>query len=133
MAKFDYGRQIEYGIRFVVDKAALNDLQTELNKIQQTRFDTVQMKLNTTDLDKVRKVYSDVKEDAKQLQDVLNKTFNTNLGTFNLKALNTELSKINLSKMQRDFAAIGATGANAFRQIQASIVTQNSALKQSNE
>ena len=133
MAKFDYGRQIEYGIRFTVDKSALNALQSDLQKIQSMGFTTMQLKMNTTDLDKVNQVFNDVKSEAKQLENILNKSFNSSLGTFNFKQLNTELNKLNLSKIQKDFSSIGVTGANAFRQIQASIITQNTALKQSNE
>ena len=76
MAKFDYGRQIEYCIRFSIDKTALTQLQTELNKIQSMGFNTIQMKMNTADLEKARQAYYDIKSEAKQLQDVLDKTFN---------------------------------------------------------
>ena len=133
MAKFDYKRQIEYGIHFSIDRAALNELQTELSKIQKMEFATVKMNMDTSDLNQVRKVYADLKTESTQLQNILNKTFNSNLGTFNLKQLNTELNKLDLKKIQRDFSSIGAVGTNAFRQIQTSIITQNSALKQSNE
>ena len=133
MAKFDYGRQITYGINFNIDKSALNALQTELQQIQKMGFTTMQLKMDTTDIDKVRQVYNDLKSDANQLQNILEKSFNSNLGTFNLRELNTELNKLDLSKIQKDFNAIGATGANAFRKIETSIITQNAALKQSNE
>jgi len=133
MAKFDYGRQIEYGIRFNLDKSALTQLQAELNKIQNTSFNALKVKMDTADIEKVRQAYGNLKSDVNQLQSVLDRTFNSNLGTFNLRALNQELNKLDLKRIQKDFNAIGATGANSFRQIQTSIITQNAALRQSNE
>lgn len=133
MAKFDYGRQIEYGIRFNLDKSALNQLQAELSKIQNTGFNTFKVKMDTTDIEKVRQAYNNLKSDTVQLQNILDKTFNSSLGTFNLRELNAELNKLDLKKIQADFNAIGAKGANSFRQIQTSILTQNTALRQSNE
>ena len=69
---------------------------------------------------------------ATQLDAILEKCFNQDLGTLNVTRFNQELKKSNLTTTQikADLAGAGATGAMAFNNLGSSILKTNIQLKQ---
>ena len=127
--------QINYGINFNINSSQLKQLKAELQSLQS--LTNVELAMNNKDMDlaSVKKQVALIREDAKTLEGIFDKAFNTSLGTLNLKKLNAELKsgKIDLTAMGQRFSSVGANGIKAFKSISAAISSSNLQLKQSSK
>ena len=118
--------QIKFDIGFNVDKSGLEKMQS---LFQQIAYEASKPgnKLNT-ELQQAAKT-------ATTLDGILEKTFNTDLGTLNVTKFNQELSKsgLNLRTIQSDFSKVGTQGADAYNRLAQAILGTNQQLKQSNK
>lgn len=120
------GGRINYTIGFNVDSAQLNNLQTQLQNLKALTANGI---INGTqqDVDELKQVQDSIA----QVEQALNRAFNQKLGTLNITQFNNQLKSLNLSRVQADFAKLGAQGTVAFRNIAAQALTTNVQLKQS--
>ena len=71
--------------------------------------------------------YNEAVQAARQLHDILNRSFDNDLGVTNIAKFRAELEKsgLNLQTVYRDLSKIGPEGQQAFRDMAASIATSN--------
>lgn len=121
---------IKYNVDFSVNKNGLNQLKSELQSIK-TIAQQALSGVNTSSLNLADQELKEIIASANQLEGALDRAFNTNLGTLNVSKFNQELQKLNLNKIQADFAKAGTAGQNAFRNMTTQVLTTNMQLKQS--
>lgn len=120
---------IKYNVDFSVNKNSLNQLKSELQSVK-TIAQQALSGVNTSSLNLADQELKEIITSANQLEGALDRAFNTNLGTLNVSKFNQELQKLNLNKIQADFAKAGAAGQNAFRNMTTQVLTTNMQLKQ---
>ena len=127
--------QINYGINFNINSSQLKQLKTELQALQSLTTVDIAMNNKNLNLDKAKKEVEQIHRDARALESVFDKAFNTNLGTLNLKKLNIELnnSKLNLKDINNRFSSLGVSGISAFQAMSKAISSTNLQLKQSSK
>ena len=120
------GNRIQIGVGFNIDKSGLEQLQSLIQQIANRGKDPGQ-KIN----DGLRKAAST----AEELNAILAKTFNSDLGTLNVMKFNQELAKsgMTMQSIQQDFAKAGSSGALAYNRLAQSILNTNFQLKESNK
>ena len=120
-------RNINVGIGFSVDKTGLNTLQSELQQIS-NRVKNMEPKDLTQGLIQAGQT-------AQKLDGILEKTFNSNLGTLNVTKFNQELAKsgMTLKSVQTDLTNIGSQGATAYNRLAQAILGTNVQLRQTNK
>lgn len=113
-------------VGFNVDKSGLSEMQS---LFQQIAFKAAEPgnKMNTG-LQQAAKT-------ATTLDNILSKTFNTDLGTLNVTKFNQELAKsgINLKQVKTEFSQIGSQGVNAYNKLAQAILGTNQQIAQSNK
>ena len=122
MANDRYKAIVEVG--FTYDKAGLQTAQNELDRIA-----AMGGKLNATEeLKKAGQM-------ATQLSNILDQTFNKDLGTINVTKFNQALakSKIDMNQVKTTLQSVGPTGAQAYNALGKAILGTNVQLKQSNK
>lgn len=127
MGKFD----VDYGINFRVNKTELESLKRDLlalNKLQATDLMALNPKL---DLKQAQQQLKQIQTYSAQVQQTLNKAFNTDLGTMNVAKLSTELRKLPINDIYNSFRKAGAAGATAFNTISSAVLKGNLQLKES--
>ena len=105
-------------IGFSVDKEGISRLLTVLNGL------TEEAKKPGAELDAS---LQQAGQTAQKLVNILNKTYNTNLGTLNVTKFNQELSKSNLSlkQVKSDLVEAGADGVVAFNKLSQTLIGTN--------
>lgn len=126
------GGIIEYGIKFNVDKSSLSTIQSELRSIQSITAADLSKKSGLP-LEDAKKQMESIRESAKQLQSILNESFNTKLGTVNLEKFATALNKIDAKSLVRNLNAAGVEGTQALRNLTTEILTVNGGFTQTNK
>ena len=118
--------RINYTIGYTVDKTGLQQLQ---NLFQTIAFQAQEP------ANKMNAGLQQAGKTATQLDAILEKCFNQDLGTLNVTRFNQELKKSNLTTAQikADLAGAGATGAMAFNNLGSSILKTNIQLKQTSK
>ena len=118
--------RINYTIGYTVDKTGLQQLQS--------LFQTIAFQAQEP-ANKMNAGLQQAGKTATQLDAILEKCFNQDLGTLNVTRFNQELKKANLttSQIKTDLAGAGATGAMAFNNLGSSISKTNIQLKQTNK
>lgn len=118
--------RINYTIGYTVDKTGLQQLQS--------LFQTIAFQAQEPG-NKMNAGLQQAGKTATQLDAILEKCFNQDLGTLNVTRFNQELKKANLttSQIKTDLAGAGATGAMAFNNLGSSILKTNIQLKQTNK
>lgn len=127
MGKFD----VDYGINFRVNKTELESLKRDLlalNKLQATDLMALNPKL---DLKQAQQQLKQIQTYSAQVQQTLNKAFNTDLGTMNVAKLSIELRKLPINDIYNSFRKAGAAGATAFNTISSAVLKGNLQLKES--
>ena len=127
--------QINYGINFNINSSQLKQLKTELQSLQSLTVVDVAMNNKNLGLDKAKREVEQIHRDARALENVFDKAFNTHLGTLNLKKLNIELnnSKLNLKDINNRFNSLGISGISTFQSMSKAISSTNLQLKQSSK
>lgn len=122
--------QINFRIGYTVDKSGLNELEKSLQYISKLTSDDL-MDLNKgMSLKEANSKLQEIKSSAKQVEEALNRSFNTKLGTLNISKFNSELKKLDINRIYRDFSSAGAEGQRAFRKVTSQVLTTNMQLKQ---
>ena len=128
------GGRIDYTIGFNVDKTGLNNLQKQLETIQKMSVKEVQAaNPNLTDMNKARSALMKAQIAAHDLEQAMQKAFNTKLGVMNIEKLQSSLKQLNLNDIQQRFSAIGVKGQQAFLNVAKSALTTNVNLKQTSK
>ena len=120
------GGNVNIQVGFTVDKSGLSQMQS---LFQQIAFKAKEPGMN---LDAgLQKAAST----ANTLDKILEKTFNTNLGTLNVTKFNQELTKsgMTLKSIKADLAGAGNQGATAYNRMAQAILGTNMQLKESNK
>ena len=118
--------RINFTIGYTVDKTGLQQLQN--------LFQTIAFQAQEPG-NKMNAGLQQAGKTATQLDAILEKCFNQDLGTLNVTRFNQELKKANLTTTQikADLAGAGATGAMAFNNLGSSILKTNIQLKQTSK
>lgn len=134
MASHKYG-EINYEINFTPNTQSLQALKTELQQIQ--NITATQYQQSNPNVSKNLKEASveliNIKKEAAQVENALNKAFNVKLGTANLEKFDKELKGLSLKQIHEDFSKLGPAGDSAFRKLATNILTTNSQLRQSHK
>ena len=120
-------RNINVGIGFSVDKTGLNTLQSELQQISN--------RVKNMKPEDLNQGLVQAGQTAQKLDGILEKTFNSNLGTLNVTKFNQELAKsgMTLKSVQTDLTNIGSQGATAYNRLAQAILGTNVQLRQTNK
>ena len=117
--------RIQFQVGFSVDKSGLSQMQSLFQQIANKAKDPGQQ------LDQGLKQAAAT---ATTLDQILEKTFNTELGTLNVTKFNQELSKsgLTLKQVQADLSKAGNQGATAYNRLAQAVLGTNLQLKESN-
>ena len=120
------GGRVNIQIGFTTDKAGLSQMQSLFQQITYEAKKPGQ-EMNTG-LQKAAAT-------AKTLDTILEKTFNSDLGTLNVSKFNQELTKsgLTLKSIKADFANAGTQGSMAYNRLAQSVLGTNLQLKESNK
>ena len=115
--------KVNIGVGFTVDKAGLEELQSLFQRI------SYQAKNSGTGLTEELKKAG---QTAQTLDGILEKTFNTDLGTLNVTKFNQEMQKsgLTMKQVKADLTAIGGQGATAYNRLAQAVMSTNIQLKQ---
>ena len=115
-------KNLEFKIGYSVDKASLQVLQKSLAEITANSKNTSEEFLRA-------------KAAAGQLQDILEKIYNSKLDTINVSKFNKELasSRVNVEFLKEHFRGAGNAGATAFNALQSQILGTNIELKKTSK
>lgn len=119
------GGRIDFKVGFSTDQSGLNQLKSSLQSLS---------KIKIADFNGTQQELRQVKNTANQVQRALQKAFNVNLNSVNVKSFTDELNKAGLSvdKIYSQFSKAGAQGQVAFSQMASSVLTTNLQLKETN-
>lgn len=123
------GKKITYDIGFNVDKNGLKTAQQELQKISNMSESGFRMHGITSD-------FKEIKTAASQLQGILERSFNTQLGTYNIRTLHKEilaLGQNGFKKLQQDILKAKELGVGAFSDLAMEVLTTNNAFAKSSK
>ena len=123
------GKKITYDIGFNVDKNGLKTAQQELQKISNMSESGFRMHGITSD-------FKEIKTAASQLQGILERSFNTQLGTYNIKTLHKEilaLGQNGFKKLQQDILKAKELGVGALSDLATEVLTTNNAFAKSSK
>ena len=115
------GGQINFKVGYTVDKTGLQAVKASIQEIMNMK------PTGATEFDNQLKI---AQQDAQALSNILNQSFNKDLGTINVQKFNNALkaSGTDLNKIQASMTAVGQ--GNAFRSMAAQVLTTNMQLKQ---
>ena len=120
-------KKIKIDIGFSVDKTGLESLQSELQIIAN--------KINTLKPNQLTPELKQAANTAHQLDNILSKTFNSDLGTLNVTKFNQELKKsgMTIQSVKADLVGAGNQGATAYNKMAQAILGTNTQLRQTNK
>jgi len=120
------GNNINIKIGYTIDKKGLEEMQSYFQQIANRASEPGA---------NISAGLKQAGETAKTLDGILDKTFNTKLGTLNVTKFNQEMQKagLTLKQVKADLAGAGNQGSIAFNKLAQSILTTNVQLKQSNK
>ena len=120
--------RVNVEVGFTVNKAGLNDLVSSLQKIQQDMQKAGSSGTLTKELQNAGAA-------AKELESILNSSWNSKLGQLDLSKFNASVktSYGSISNLKHQLEAIGPTGVTAYNKIASSVLNTNVQLKQSNK
>lgn len=115
------GGQINFKVGYTVDRTGLQAVKASIQEIMNMK------PTGATEFDNQLKI---AQQDAQALSNILNQSFNKDLGTINVQKFNNALkaSGTDLNKIQASMTAVGQ--GNAFRSMAAQVLTTNMQLKQ---
>ena len=120
------GGKINFQVGFNVDKTGLSQMQSSFQKI----ITLAAQPGNQLD-DGLQKAA----QTASVINDILSKTFNSNLGTLNVSKFNQELQKsgLTLREVQARLENVGVGGSEAYNRLTQAVLRTNLQIKQSNK
>lgn len=130
--KIDAG-QIQYTIGFNLEKKGLNELKDQLQKLSSlNNIGTIRELNPNMDVNKARQTFRLLQADINNINKAFSNAFNSNTGITNVKKLNEEFKKMDLTRIGKDFSALGQEGKKAFNQLAATSMTTNLQFKETN-
>ena len=119
---------LRIGIGFDVDKSGLNQVKTSLQEIQK----------QAAQAGKTGNLTKELKESsvaAQQLEQILDRAWNSKLQQFNLDKVNREITKTygGVNQLKSSLEKSGPAGAAAYNQVASSLLNTNLQLRQSNK
>ncbi len=119
-------KRIQIGIGFDINKAALNELSKSLDAI------IIKSKMPGQE---ANAGLQEAAKNASQVANIIEKSFNKELGSFNMTRFNKELSKsgLTLDVLRNSFSKAGKIGEASFNKLGSQILNTNIQLKQSNK
>ena len=118
--------RINFQIGYTVDKAGLTEMQSLFQQIANMAKEPG---------NQLKTGLQQAAATANTLDQILEKTFNTNLGTLNVTKFNQELNKsgLTLKQVQTDLSKVGNQGATAYNRLAQAVLGTNLQLKQSSK
>lgn len=122
------GGRINYTIGYSVDKTGLQELQSVFQRI-------ANMPNNLGSSEKLNQGLIKASQTASKLDQILERTFNVNLGSLNVTKFNQELAKagMTLQSVKSDLEGAGRLGPSAWARLSNAILGTNLQLKQSSK
>lgn len=109
-----YSQTVEYNLRTTLDNTGLLQLQHQLSLVR------AEMNKLVKEGD-INSEFAQAAKNVEKLQIALRKSFNSNIGIFDLKKFQQELNGLSLSRLQKDMNSIGTNGTKAFNNMIGSI------------
>ena len=125
--------QIRYTVDFDVNQQKLKELKAQLQSIKDMKIGDI---MNTSGLNRNDSVEAlkNIKTQAINVENALEKAFNPKLNTINIKEFQNQLSKsgTSIEKIRTAFAAAGAQGQSAFNKMASQILGVNVRMRETN-
>lgn len=109
-----YSQTVEYNLRTTLDNTGLLQLQHQLSLVR------AEMNKMVKEGD-INSEFAQAAKNVEKLQLALRKSFNSNIGIFDLRKFQQELNGLSLSRLQKDMNSIGTNGTKAFNNMIGSI------------
>lgn len=118
---------INFDVNMNVNKNGLSEVTKPLKQIQQ--------QLNAMSTDKMSNEFQQAAKAAKQLESIINSSWNDKLGQLNLDKFNNSVKDSfgNVSKLRETLSGAGTSGQQAFNNLAHSVLNTNLELKESNK
>ena len=125
--------QIRYTVDFDVNQQKLKELKAQLQSIKDMKIGDI---MNTSGLNRNDSVEAlkNIKTQAINVENALEKAFNPKLNTINIKEFQNQLSKsgTSIEKIRTAFVAAGAQGQSAFNKMASQILGVNVRMRETN-
>ena len=121
------GGNINFGINMTVNKNGLNQILKPLQQIQN--------RLQTASTEQLKNGFDEAARSAKQLESIINSSWNDKLGQLNLDKFNQGIkaSYGNVEGLKNSLTGAGAAGQSAFNALASQVLNTNLQLKESNK
>ena len=121
------GGNINFNVNMTVNKNGLNQIVKPLQQIQR--------QINSMSTDKMSQEFQEAATSAKQLESIINSSWNDKLGQLNLDKFNQSVKNSygSVSDLKASLSGAGAAGEQAFNNLAHSILNTNLQLRQSNK
>ena len=121
------GGNINFNVNMTVQKNGLNEITQPLKQIQN--------QLNSLSTDKIDKEFQEAAASAKQLESIINSSWNDKLGQLNLDKFNQSVNTSygSVAKLRQSLSGAGTSGQQAFNNLAHSVLNTNLQLRQSNK
>ena len=121
------GGNINFNVNMTVNKNGLNQILKPLQQIQS--------RLNSMSTDKLSDEFSEAASSAKQLESIINSSWNDKLGQLNLDKFNQSIKNSygSVSQLKNSLAGAGSAGQSAFDTLASQVLNTNLQLKESNK
>lgn len=121
------GGNINFNVNMTVNKNGLNQILKPLQQIQS--------QLNSMSTDKLSDEFSEAASSAKQLESIINSSWNDKLGQLNLDKFNQSIKNSygSVSQLKNSLAGAGSAGESAFNALASQVLNTNLQLKESNK
>lgn len=124
---------IDFKIRYTSDRQSLEQVRESIRSIQElTAHDLVDLNKGLN-LQQAQQNLVRLQSTARELGEVLDRSFNADLGTLNITRFNQELRQLDINKLYRDLSSAGAAGRNLFNSMTTQALTTNMQLKSTNK
>ena len=126
------GGKIQYTIGFNVDKGGLKELENTLKSLNNMSATDIMKNNPALSMNEARSAMMKLRQSISEVQTAFGKAFDSKIGVLNIEKMQSSLKKLDLSTIQKNFAAIGPKGSQAFLQISQAALTTNIKLKETN-
>ena len=126
------GGKIQYTIGFNVDKGGLKELENTLKSLNNMSATDIMKNNPALSMNEARSAMMKLRQSISEVQTAFGKAFDSKVGVLNIEKMQSSLKKLDLSTIQKNFAAIGPKGSQAFLQISQAALTTNIKLKETN-
>lgn len=121
------GGNINFNVNMTVNRSGLNEILKPLQQIQS--------ELNSMSTDKLSKEFQQAASSAKQLESIINSSWNDKLGQLNLDKFNQSVKSSygSVSQLKNSLTGAGSAGESAFNTLASQVLNTNLQLKESNK